>query len=121
MKVIEVKLNRPRNRRTALNQAIYILDQMSVIKRRKENIMKNKDLANDKIKKLEKVLQEYDLQLETIDINSTNWGKTLEELKLNYSLTEAEILELKSSLLREKLQSLKLKADIQDTGKSTNY
>jgi len=121
MKVTEVKLNEPKSRRAALNQAVYILDQIDVANQRRRNIMNNKKLANDKISKLEKVLREYDSQIEAIDISSSNWKKTLEELKLNYSLTEAEILELKSSLLREKIQNLKLKADIQDTGKTTNY
>lgn len=121
MKVIEVRLNKPKSKQAALNQAVYILDQLDVYSLRKENIMKNKKLANEKISKLEKVLQEYDSQLETIDINSSTWKKTLEDLKLNYSLTEAEILELKSSLLREKIQNLNLKAGIRETGKSTNY
>lgn len=83
--------------------------------------MNNKKLAKNKISKLEKVLREYDLQIEAIDTSSSNWKKTLEELKLNYSLTEAEILELKSSLLREKIQNLQKQAGIQDTGKTTNY
>lgn len=121
MKVTEVKLNKPKNKQAALNQAVYILDQIDVYDRRKENIMNNKKLANEKISRLEKVLQEYDSQLETINTNSSNWKKTLEDLKLDYSLTEAEILELKSSLLREKIQNLKLKADIQNTGKTINY
>lgn len=121
MKVAIVNPNKPRNKKAALNQAVYILEQIDAYDLRKENIMRNKILANEKISKLEKVLQDYNLQLEAIDTNSTNWKKYLEDLKLEYSLTEAEILELKSSLLREKIQNLKLKADIQDTGESKNF
>lgn len=118
MKVTEIRLNRPRNKQTALNQAVYILEQIDVNDHRKENIMKNKNLANEKIRRLEKVLLEYESQLEAIDTNNSNWKKILEDLKLDYNLTEAEILELKSSLLREKIQNLKLKADALETGKS---
>lgn len=120
MKVTEVKLNKPRNRRSALNQAVYILEQISVLSHRKENIMKNKELANEKISRLEKVLKEYDSQLEVIDYSNIQWKKILKDLKLDYNLTEAEILELKSSLLREKIQNLKLKADDLEKGKTYN-
>lgn len=121
MKVTKVEVNKPKNKQAALNQAVYILDQLDVYNRRKENIMNNRNLANEKIRRLEKVLQEFDSQLDTIDINSSKWKQTLEDLKLDYSLTEAEILELKSSLLREKIQNLRLKADVQETELSTNH
>lgn len=116
MKVETVTVNKPKNRKAALNQAIYILNQIDVYDRRKENVMNNIKLTQEKIERLNGVLEEYSRQIEAIDTNSSNWKETLKELRSDFNLTEAEILELRSSLLREKIQDLKKKADIQKTG-----
>lgn len=113
-----VQVKRPKSHKAAVNQAIYILDQLDIHSTRRRNIMKNQDLVNEKIRKLTVTLEEYSKQLEAIDTSAADWKETLEELKLDFNLTESEILEARSSLLREKISKLTQKADIQETGDS---
>lgn len=113
MKITEVTINKPKSRESAMNQAVYFLEQIEVYSRRKENIMKNSKDVNDKIKRLEKTLEEYNTQMEVLDKNTATWESRLQELRLDYNLVESEIAELRSSLLREKIEQLRLKADTQ--------
>lgn len=114
MQVVEMKINKPKTRKAALNQAVFMEKCLDNCFERKENIMRNKEAVTAKIMKLNKTLEEYDKQLVEIDKTAINWHQTLESLKLEHSLTEAEILELKSSLLRTKIEELKLQAEVSE-------
>jgi peptidoglycan hydrolase CwlO-like protein len=107
----EISFNKPKTRKAALNQAVYMEKCLDNCFERKENIMNNRKAVSEKIAKLNLVLQEFEKQIVEIDKSATNWHQALENLKLEHSLTEAEILELKSSLLRTKIEELQYQAD----------
>lgn len=116
-----VKTIEPKDRRAALNLAGYILDQLDNCSKRKENVMINKSNAENKIKKLQDTLNSYQSQIESIDKTQRNWTEKLDDLKLKFELTESEILEIRSALLRKQISALELKANIQETGKHKDF
>lgn len=116
-----VTVNKPKTRQAALNQAIYVLDQLRQHNKRKENILMNKNNTQQKIEKLKLVLQELDTQIEKVDTTVSNWDQVLADLKLDFNLTESEILTLQSELTRSKIEELRKKADILETGKSEQF
>lgn len=118
MKLNIVTINEAKTKKAALNQSIYCLQQLEILSKRKENIMNNKNQLQEKINKLTETLAEYSKQLEEIDTTSSDWKRALTEIQSKWNLTESEILELRSSLLREKISELQKTAEISDTGKS---
>lgn len=116
-----VTVNKPKTKQAALNQAVYILNQLDQHNKRKENILMNKNNTQDKIERLKKVLEELDAQIAKVDTTTANWNQVLEELKLDFNLTESEILTLQSELTRSKIEELRKKAGISTTGKSEQF
>lgn len=121
MEVSEIIINCPRNRSTALNQAAYFYIQADYRERRKENLMSNIKNTQNKLKRLEATLDNYNNQLQELNQLDADFNKKLKELQDQWSLTQAEILETKSSLLRNQIEGLKAKIDIQETGRSRNF
>lgn len=116
-----VSVNKPKTKSAALNQAVYILNQLQQHNKRKENILMNKNNTEQKIQKLKEVLTELDQQISKVDKNLENWESILQELKLDFNLTESEILTLQSELTRSKIEELRKKADILETGEVEKF
>lgn len=118
MKTKEVTLSVPKTKRGALGQAAYIFCQIENISQRKENIMKNQEATTKKLLKLEETLENYRQQITELDTNSATWEVELKKLKDQWNLTDAEILELRSQLLREQISEMQKRAGVQETGKT---
>lgn len=119
MKVVEVKMNEPKTETAAQNQAVYVLEQLEHCAEKRGNIMKNLTAAREKIEKLKKKVTEFEDQISAIDRTEENWRNAYSDLFQKYNLVEAEILELRSAVLRQRIAELQKKAGIEETGKST--
>jgi len=116
MKSNIVTYKEPRTRQKALNLAAYMCKQIDNWGKRRENLMSNIEATKKKIAKLEETLSQYFLQLEKIDTSKEDWNKKLKDLQDMHQLLEAEILETKSSLLRQQISELKKQAGVSDAG-----
>jgi len=116
-----VTWSEPKNRSSALNLAAYMSNQTGVWERKKENLMSNISATKNKMKRLRETLDEYERQL--VEINSTQegWQNRLKELQDLHQLTEAEILETRSALLRSQISALKVQAGVQETGQEKYF
>lgn len=119
MRTREVKLTAPKSRGAALSQATYMYQQIENCSRRKENIMKNSKSTEMKIQDLQLVIEGYRTQIASVDTTKANWEVELKKLKDAWNLTDAEILELRSQLLREQISELQRQAGVSETGKTT--
>jgi len=119
MKITTVKFETPKDKGSALKLAAYIQGQLDTYKGRKANMMKSKSDAEGKIKRLQQTLAALESQITAVNTNESNWQKQLRDLQTQFSLTEAEILETKSELLRKKISSLQKEAGVKPTGEST--
>lgn len=113
MKITNVQYNEPKDRASALNLASYMMEQIANSNRKRANIVKNKSDTELKLKKLEEVLETYNNQINTLSGVEENWSKVLNELQEKFSLTQAEILETKSELLRKRIATLRQQAEVQ--------
>lgn len=118
MKFKEIRLTAPKSRRAALAQAAYLFEQFENSSIRRENIMKNQNATEEKIRKLQEVIEGYRTQLASVDTTKANWEVELKKLKDAWNLTDAEILELRSRLLREKISEMQRQAGVSETGKT---
>lgn len=116
-----VIVNKPKNRTAALNQGVYIQEQISKHQKRKENIIMNMKNAQAKIEKLTVTLKELESQLNKVDSTQSNWEQNLKELQLEFSLVEGEILAHRNELLRQKIENLRKEANISATGQSEKF
>jgi len=119
MRIVEVVLVPPKSREAALNQASYMSHQIDICLKRRENMDSSREAAEAKLLRLEKTLESLNQQLSALARTESNWKEKLEVLKTEYSLTEAEILETKSSLLRKQIRNLESFAGKKDSGKTT--
>jgi len=102
----EISLTDPKSRTAALNQAVYCSSMQDNWKRKENTLMEQKSLASAKILRLQKQLQSYEDQLSEIPKNTENFQQAIEQLKERWNLTNAEILETKSELLRKQISRL---------------
>lgn len=107
MKVKHVNYEKPKSREKALNLAVHMLQQKDNRNQRRNNLMENRNSAEAKIERLTETLANINSQLETINKMDSDWERRLAELKLDYNLTESEILSLKSELTRKKIAILR--------------
>jgi len=121
LKTTQVKLTAPKSRKASLAQAAYVYQQLEICSKRKENIMKNLNATEAKIRKLQEVIEGYRRQISKVDTTKDNWEVELKNLKDAWNLADAEILELRSQLLREKISELQKQAGVTETGKTSLY
>lgn len=119
MKIKEVTFTSPKDKKAALNLAAYIAQQHQILSQKEENFMAQIEKTEDKMKRLQKTLESYKLQIEQIDRSKSTWNKELQRLMNDFQLTQAEILETQSELLRKQISSLQKQAGVQDTGKTS--
>jgi len=93
----------PKSKAAALRLAAQISTIADSIERRRNNLMKLEFEHTAKIAKLNAKLENIREELKRI--NSSEATEYIERLKLKHSLTEAEILETKSELLRRSIES----------------
>lgn len=74
--------------------------------------MSNIKATEEKIKRLEGIITEYQSRLARINSTQDNWEKQLKDLQDQYNLTAAEILETKSELLRLQINDRKTQSGI---------
>lgn len=104
MKVtVFVPKEEPKTRAAALRLAAQISTIQDSEERRRNNLMKLESQHSAKIAKLNAKLEQIREELKST--NSQEATEYIEKLKLKHSLTEAEILELKSELLRKSIES----------------
>lgn len=113
-----VQLTVPKTRKAALNQAAYIQNQIKGLEQKEVNFMSQKNQIQDKMERLKSQLQSLEKQISNCNIAKDNWKEELEKLKVAHQLTEAEILETQSALLRLQISKLESEAGIQRTGRN---
>lgn len=116
MKVNRVTYDEPKSKQAALHLAAYMIQQLDHCKQRKENLAMNKTNAEEKIKRLQETLLEIQNQIEKVDFTQKDWEDRVGLLKTKFSLTESEILETKSELLRQQITNLQKLAGVKGTG-----
>lgn len=114
MKFRTTIVNEPKNRKAALNLAVIVANNISQNKTRKENLMESRRATRAKLQKLEVVLKDIESKIKEAEESDSINETTLKNLINDWNLTEAEILELQSSSLREKLKDLEKQKLIQD-------
>jgi len=112
-KIFELK-DDPKTKQAALRLAVHLLSMDENRTSRKENLQMLKIQHQEKIKKLQQKLK--DIETELKELPESTIPSIIDSLKLKWSLTEAEILEVKSSLLR---QSIELRQKTLDELKQT--
>jgi len=110
-----VKFEMPKNKEKALNLAAYILTQVAIYKRKEVNLVTSKSNTEEKIKRLKETLASIETDISRLKAVEGNWTKQLKDLQTEFHLTEAEILETKSELLRRKMNSLREGAGVEKT------
>lgn len=109
MKVEEQVRNHPVSRSGALNRIIYLLDQNEKIQAKRSNLMKSKEDTVSKIERLKNSVSDLTEKLSKFENFEKFNDEEINNLKLEFSLTNSEILELQSSLLRQKIIELQKK------------
>lgn len=116
MKVDTIRLRTPKTKAAAINQSVYIFEQLDNLNSKEENLMIQKSQIEEKVKKLQETLTELETQISNIRTYNGNWRSELERLKEQFTLTEAEILEARSELLRQKIANLQAISGAQKSG-----
>lgn len=98
--------NEPKTRKSALQLAMVLSNYIDNNKTRKENLMISKNQAERKLTRLQKTLEDLEKQIQTAETAESTNQQTLERLMNEWQLTQAEILESKSALLRGQLKAL---------------
>jgi chromosome segregation ATPase len=105
-------ISKPKNRKAALNLVIEGYTRLDGLKRKEENLMVSKKSTQDKIERLTKVLESLESQLIEVETTKKDWESRISEILLDFNLAEAEILELQSSLVRSKLEQVRMKQQL---------
>lgn len=121
MKVNGLVLTKPKSKNKALNQAAYCLNQIKVREEKEDKLMKLKSQIEEKLDRLQKQLQQIETTISEVSSGKTGWNQSLEQLKLEWQLTDAEILETRSELLRRQIVDLNKKAGVQDFTAGDSY
>jgi len=116
MKIKMIKITYPKTRMAALHLGAYIVQQIENCQRKRGNLMSSIEDAKKKIKRLELTLEELDKKINGINSMESNWQEQLKEIQTVHLLTESEILEEKSRLLRAKISSLQKLAGAEESG-----
>lgn len=116
MKTRVVKVSEPKDRNSALNLAAYMTQQVEIHLKREENLRMNKSNAEEKLKRLQETIGQIENQIKSVDKTKSDWQSSLEILKTKFSLTESEILEVRSELLRKQITNLQRQAGIEVQG-----
>lgn len=106
-------INEPTSKKAALQIAASIVQAREQNSTRKENLMKSKTQTQQKIEKLQKVLEDINNQISEAEASDKINEDNLKKLQEKFEFTEAEILELRSSTLRKQLQSLEKQGILQ--------
>lgn len=93
----------PKTKAAALRLAAQISTLADSTERRRNNLMKLESEHSKKIAALSAKLE--NIREELKNTNSSEATEYIERLKLKHSLTEAEILEVKSEVLRKSIES----------------
>jgi len=105
----------PKSRASALRLAAQVTLLMESTERRRNNLMKLETEHKSKIAKLQAKLEQIQKELQTVKPEEAL--EYIEQLKLQHSLTDAEILELRSELLRRSIENQQLQYNmLQKTG-----
>jgi len=116
-----VNWTEPKTKQAALNLGAYIISQKLIWTRKRENLMKSISNAQQRLKKLEAALADYQRKLSVLDRTKEDWDSQLDLILKKFQLTEAEILETKSQILREQLNSLQTAAGVRNTGQTNLF
>lgn len=119
MKIREVTFDKPKDRKAALNLSAYIYQQQLIYRRKETNLMSQISQTEEKLKRLQETLENYKIQISEVNKNSDNWKQELQRLQNDFQITQAEILETHSELLRKQISSLQKNAGVLDTDKTT--
>jgi chromosome segregation ATPase len=111
----------PKTKQAALKQGASILIQIQNLKRKKENLMSNIEKTQEKLERLQKTLQEQQTQLSVFNKETKNWEEAIEDLKMRFQLTQSEILEVQSELLRSQIKNLEKQCGLQETGQTERF
>jgi len=98
----------PKTKAAALRLAAQISTLADNKEQRRQNLMKLESEHQAKIAKLQAKLKSIQEELKN---NSSEAIEYIEKLKIQHSLTDAEILELKSELLRKSIESRQQQLD----------
>lgn len=111
----------PKSAKGALKQGASILIQIQNLNRKKENLMSNIEKTQEKLERLQKTLQEQQTQLSVFNKETKNWEEAIEDLKVKFQLTQSEILEVQSELLRSQIKNLEKQCGLQETGQTERF
>ena len=100
--------NAVKSKDAALNQAVAATGALERSQLKENKIMQTMEDLNRKIESLKEKIQDLQKSKEYLNENSEEIKKRLEFLKGEYNLTEAEILERKSALLRKQISQLQM-------------
>lgn len=113
MEVTRAKWTTPKSKPAALNQVVCAMLQIENIDTKGAKIMDSLEQAQAKMHRIQETIDQLQKQLTFGNEGKEKMLKRIEELKSAYTLTEAEILEHKSKLLREQISRLQLSAETQ--------
>lgn len=116
MKMSNVNMAQAKSKAAALNQINVILSYLQNNSQKEVNLMKDKIKAEDKIKDIQKHLDEIESRLSVLSENTDNWKQIIKALKDEFKITEAEILAVRGSLIKEKISQLEKLAEIEKDG-----
>jgi chromosome segregation ATPase len=103
------EISGPKSKQKALNSGASLFAQIESLEQRRVNLMTNISTSENKLVRLEETLVHYKEQLDELSLLSEVSKEALERLMGEYNLTQAEILETKSALLRQQITNLQKK------------
>lgn len=106
MKSKSFQWTQPSNKRAALGQILSCLSTFEQTDRKEKVVMDTIKSSQEKIERLQKHIDSLQETLQSTSVNKENIQKRIDYLKREFALTEAEILEAKSKLLREQIAEL---------------
>lgn len=118
MKQKLVVVTAPKSKGAALNQAVYIYNQILNHTKKGERIMKQKRDILSKIEKLNSTLEDLQNQLNQVDSTSITWKAELSKLEQSFQLTQAEITQEHARLIQLRIEDLKASAGVTEKGSS---
>lgn len=109
----------PKTKVAALNLAAQVSFLLDSSERRRLNLMKLESEHKAKIAKLQEKLEKLIEEIQ--NINSEEPQEYIKQLQLKHSLTESEILETKSEILRRSIESKQARfSELTKTGETTS-
>lgn len=118
MKLEIKKWNDVKSKDSALNQAVAALQALETSQRKESTVMRTMEDLTKKINNLQEKIKELQESKEYLEGNSLKIQERLDFLKREFNLTQAEILERKSELLRKQIAHLQMQAQSSTTGET---